>query len=166
MEKKLSSILIVLCVLSCSLTSAQSLPSVKLSDVSGKQVTTSSLIDHKTPFVVSLWLTTCKPCLKELEVLSDEACDWDAGFPLRIYAVSLDDSRSLQRAVAMSQGQGWEGIVPLFDSNGYLRRALNVSVVPQVFVYDKEGTQVYTHIGYHPGDESTLLSELRKAAGK
>ena len=145
---------------------AQQIPSVSLQDGAGRVVTTASLIDHKTPFVISIWMTTCKPCLKELDTLSEEFPDWDGRFPLRIYAVSMDDSRSLQRAVAMAQGRDWEGITALFDVNADLRRALNVSSVPQVFVYDKEGKLFYTHIGYRPGDEQELLNQVRKCYGK
>jgi len=50
--------------------------------------------------------------------------------------------------------------------NADLRRALNVSSVPQVFVYDKEGKLFYTHIGYRPGDEQELLNQVRKCYGK
>ena len=144
----------------------QQIPSVSLQDGAGRVVTTASLIDHKTPFVISIWMTTCKPCLKELDTLSEEFPDWDGSFLLRIYAVSMDDSRSLQRAVAMAQGRDWEGITALFDVNADLRRALNVSSVPQVFVYDKEGKLFYTHIGYRPGDEQELLNQVRKCYGK
>lgn len=146
--------------------SGQTIPSISLQDVSGKTVTTTSLVDHRTPFVVSIWMTTCKPCLKELDTLSEEMPDWDESFPLRIYAVSMDDARSQKRAVAMAQGRDWEGITPLFDVNADLRRALNVSSVPQVFVYDKDGKLFYTHIGYRPGDEQELLNQVRKCYGK
>ena len=146
--------------------SGQTIPSISLQDVSGKTVTTTSLVDHRTPFVVGIWMTTCKPCLKELDTLSEEMPDWDESFPLRIYAVSMDDARSQKRAVAMAQGRDWEGITPLFDVNADLRRALNVSSVPQVFVYDKDGKLFYTHIGYRPGDEQELLNQVRKCYGK
>lgn len=142
--------------------SAQRIPALDLQDSAGKKVQTTSLIDHKTPFVVSAWMTTCKPCLKELDTLSEEIPDWDESFPLRIYAVSMDDSRSLQRAVAMAAGRDWAGITPLFDVNADLRRALNIQSVPQVFVYDAEGNLFYTHIGYRPGDEQELLNQVRK----
>ena len=144
----------------------QQIPAVSLQDGSGKAVTTASLIDHETPFVVSIWMTTCKPCLKELDIIAEELPDWDASFPLRIYAVSMDDSRSIKRAVAMAKGRDWDGITALFDVNADLRRALNVSSVPQVFVYDKDGKLFYTHIGYRPGDEQELLNQVRKCYGK
>ena len=163
MKKLAVCLLLALCAL---VAFAQQIPAVSLQDGAGKAVTTSSLIDHKTPFVVSIWMTTCKPCLKELDTLAEEFPDWDASFPLRIYAVSMDDSRSQQRAVAMAQGRDWDGITALFDVNADLRRALNVSSVPQVFVYDKDGKLFWTHIGYRPGDEQELLSQVRKCAGK
>jgi len=153
-------------MLACLAAFGQQIPSVTLQDGAGKPVTTSSLVDHKTPFVVSIWMTTCKPCLKELDTLAEELPDWDVSFPLRIYAVSMDDSRSQKRAVAMAQGRDWEGITALFDVNADLRRALNVSAVPQVFVYDKEGNQYYTHIGYRPGDEQELLKQVKECFGK
>lgn len=142
---------------------AQTLPLVDLTDAAGSKVTTSSLVDGKTPFVISMWMTTCKPCLKELDATAEELLDWDGPAAPRIYAVSVDDSRSLQRAIAMSKGRDWEGLTPLFDTNGSLLRALNVSAVPQVFLYDKNGKLIYTHIGYRPGDELELLKKLKAA---
>lgn len=156
----------VLLLLSAWSAAAQRIPSVKVQDSAGKAVLTTSLVDHKTPFVISIWMTTCKPCLKELDTLAEEIPEWEESFPLRIYAVSLDDSRSLKRAVAMAQGRDWEGITPLFDVNADLRRALNVASVPQVFVYDKEGELYYTHIGYRPGDEQELLKQVKQCFAK
>lgn len=158
---KKSILLIALALLSLTRAAAQSIPAAELQDASGKKVTTASLIDHKTPFAISLWMTTCKPCLQELDATAEELIDWDGPKAPRIYAVSIDDSRSLQRAIALSQGRDWEGLTPLFDPNGALRRSLDVSAVPQVFIYNKEGDLVYTHIGYRPGDELETLRRLR-----
>ena len=164
MKKLVVSVLLALAALSAAF--AQQIPSVTLQDGAGKAVTTASLVDGKSPFVVSIWMTTCKPCLKELDTLAEGMPDWDASFPLRIYAVSMDDSRSMKRAVAMAQGRDWDGITALFDVNADLRRALNVVNVPQVFVYDKNGKLFWTHVGYRPGDEQELLSQVKKCAGK
>ena len=160
---------LVVCIFLCLaalVAYGQQIPSVTLQDGAGKPVTTASLADGKTPFVVSIWMTTCKPCLKELDTLAEELPDWDASFPLRIYAVSMDDSRSMKRAVAMAQGRDWDGITSLFDVNADLRRALNVVNEPQVFVYDKNGKLFWTHVGYRPGDEQELLSQVKKCAGQ
>ena len=152
----------LLMMLAVQVSQAQRIPSVDLQDGAGKKVRTHSLIDNKTPFVVTAWTTTCKHCLKELDALSEEIADWNGPSPLRIYAVSLDDSRSLHRAIAMASGRDWEGIVPLFDPKGDLKRALNIYSYPRVFVYDADGNLFYTHVGYLPGDEKELMSQIRE----
>ena len=142
---------------------AQNLPDVKLENLSGAAVQSSSLVDHETPFAITLWASWCKPCQKELDALSDIVPDWDGAFPLRIYAVCVDDARSVSRAKALLGSRDWP-VIPLFDVNSDLRRALNVSSIPHVFVFDKEGRQVYTHVGYVPGDEENLLAKVKESA--
>lgn len=142
---------------------AQALPDVQVQDPDGGRIQTGTLVDGKTPFVVTFWASWCKPCQKELDALSDACPDWDGGFPLRIYAVSVDDSRSLSRAKALFDSRDWP-CTPLYDPNSDFMRAMNVSSIPHVFVFDKNGKQVFTHVGYIPGDEETLLDEVRKAA--
>jgi thioredoxin-related protein len=38
---------------------------------------------------------------------------------------------------------------------------MNVSMVPHVFVFNKEGKQIYTHMGYKPGDEEELFKIIK-----
>ena len=142
---------------------AQNLPDVKLQDLSGAPVQSKSLADGGTPFVITFWASWCKPCQKELDALADIVPDWDGAFPLRIYAVCVDDARSVSRAKALLGSRDWP-VIPLFDSNSDLRRALNVSSIPHVFVFDKDGKQVYTHVGYVPGDEESLLDQVKGGA--
>ncbi len=142
--------------------SAQNLPDAKLVDASGKAVSTRSLADGKTPFAVTFWASWCKPCQKELAALTEIAPDWEGDFPLRIYAICVDDSRSLSRAKALAASSDWP-VTVLYDTNQELMRTLNISSIPHVFVYDKNGKQVFSHTGYLPGDEETLLQKLLEA---
>ncbi len=136
---------------------AQKIPAVNLQDKDGKTVTTESLINGKQPFAITFWASWCKFCIEELEALSDQAPDWKK--PLRIYAVCEDDSRSVSRAKAMAAGAGWPATI-LYDTNGDFGRALGVSSIPHVFVFDKNGNLAYSHLGYIPGDEDTLVEKL------
>lgn len=140
---------------------AQDLPSVKIQTLVGKSVETTAWIDNETPFIVSFWSTTCKPCLKELDTLSENFEDWNEETTFRVIAVSIDDSRSLARAKALATGRGWDMYDVFFDVNSELKRAMNVSLVPHVFVFDKNGKQVYTHVGYKPGDEEELFKIIK-----
>ena len=47
------------------------IPSVKVENTKGAQVNTSSLVNHKTPMIISFWATTCKPCIRELDAIRD-----------------------------------------------------------------------------------------------
>ncbi len=140
---------------------AQQLPDSKVQDKRGKAVSTAVWVDNETPFVVSFWSTTCKPCLKELDVLSENFDDWNEEVSFRVIAVSIDDSRSVARAKALAAGSGWDMFEVYYDVNSDFKRAMNVSMVPHVFVFDKNGKQVYTHTGYKPGDEMQLLEVLK-----
>ncbi len=140
---------------------AQDIPNVRIQTNEGKNVNTISWIDNETPFIVSFWSTTCKPCLKELDTLSENYDDWNEEKPFRVIAVSIDDSRSLARAKALASGRGWDMFDVFFDVNSEFRRLMNVSMVPHVFVFDKKGKQVYTHVGYKPGDEEELFKIIK-----
>lgn len=138
---------------------AQNIPDVKVEDAAGKAVSVQSMVDGKSPFVVSFWASWCKPCLKELAALEEVAPDWEGKYPLRIYAVSVDDSRSIAEAKAMAASADWP-VTVLFDTKQHLKQALKVSSVPHVFVFDKNGKQVWTHTGYIPGAEDELLQKV------
>lgn len=141
---------------------AQKLPDVKVEDASGKTVSTLSMIDGENPFIVTFWASWCKPCQMELAALEEAAPDWNGDFPLRIFAVSVDDSRSIADAKALAAASEWP-VTVLFDTKQRLSQAFGISSIPQVFVFDKNGNQVYTHVGYVPGSEIKLLKRLKKA---
>lgn len=141
---------------------AQSFPNVKIENQKGESFATESLVDNQTPFVVSFWSTTCKPCIKELDAISEALEEWSEEVEVRIVAVSIDDSRSVARARALATGRGWNDFVLLYDLNQEFKRALNVINTPQVFIFDKNGKQVFAHTGYTPGNEEELIEQLRK----
>ena len=68
------------------------IPSVKVENTKGAQVNTSSLINHKTPMIISFWATTCKPCIRELDAINEQLPDWLEEANFRVVAVSTDDS--------------------------------------------------------------------------
>lgn len=150
-------------ILSIGVSSAQQLiQNAKVENHSGESIETSSLVDGKTPFIVSFWSTTCKPCIKEIDALSENYVDWNEEKPFRVVVVSIDDSRSSARAKAFAKGRGWGDFTLLYDENQNFKRAMNVVSTPQVFVFDKQGKQVFAHTGYAPGNEDELFEVIKK----
>lgn len=89
--------------------------------------------------------------------------DWKEEADFRMIAVSIDDTRSKARAKSLASGRSWtENIIMLYDDNQEFKRAMNVVSTPQVFIFDKNGKQVFSHTGYNPGNEQDLIKEIKK----
>jgi len=152
--------LLIVFMLSCITLNAQNtLPSVVLKTVDGKTINTSEL-SKEGPIVISLWATWCVPCKNELDAISDVYDEWVDETGIKLYAVSVDDSRTVKRVKPLINGKGWEYEV-LLDTNHDLKRALGVSTVPVTLIV-KDNKIVYRHSGYTPGAEDELYEEIEK----
>ena len=140
--------------------SAQSLPDVKVENQEGKVISIQDLVDG-TPMIISFWSTTCKPCIMELNAINESLYEWLEEVDMKVVAVSVDDARTVSRARAMTQGQGWDDYVCVYDKNQDLKRAMNVSLTPHTFVVDGKGNIVASHSGYTPGSEQGLFEEIK-----
>ncbi len=146
---------------------AAQVPSVTVENAKGESFDTKALLDEGTPMIISFWSTSCKPCIRELDAVYDALPDWLEEADFRVVAVSTDDSRLLAKAKSFTQGRGWgDEFVLLFDKNQDFMRAMNVSVVPHVFVVDGSGKVVYSHTSYVPGNELELFDAIRKCSKK
>ena len=143
---------------------AQSIPDVTVENMKGVKVSAKTICLAGKPTVVSLWATWCKPCIRELDAVSEVLEDWREEVDFRYAAVSIDDARTVSSARSFVSARGWDGIDFFFDSNAELRRRLNVSSIPYVLIYDAEGKLVYSHMGFHSGVEEEIFSQLKKIA--
>lgn len=142
-------------------------PSVKVENSKGETFDTASLLDEGTPMIVSFWSTTCKPCIRELEAVYESLPDWLEEVDFRVVAVSTDDSRQLAKAKSFAEGRGWgTDFTLLFDKNQDFMRAMNVTVVPHVFVIDAKGKIVFSHTAYVQGGEVKLFEAVKKSVRK
>ena len=140
--------------------SAQTLPDVKVENQEGKVVSIREVVDG-TPMIISFWSTTCKPCIMELNAINNNLPDWLEEVDMKVVAVSVDDARTVSRARAMTQGQGWDDYTCVYDKNQDLKRAMNVSLTPHTFVVDGNGNIIASHSGYTPGSEQKLFEEIK-----
>lgn len=153
--------LLSVALLISALASAQ-VPSVTVENFKGESFDTSLLLEEGTPMIISFWSTSCKPCIRELDAIYDAMPDWLDEADFRVVAVSTDDSRLLAKAKSFAEGRGWgEDYTLLFDKNQDFMRAMNVSVVPHVFVVDGKGKIVYSHTSYVPGGEVELFEAIK-----
>lgn len=142
-------------------------PSVMVENSKGEPFDTKLILKEGKPAIISFWSTSCKPCIRELDAVYDALPDWKDEADFLVVAVSTDDSRLLAKARSFAEGRGWgEDYLLLFDKNQDFMRAMNVSVVPHVFVVDAAGKVVYSHTSYVPGNEVELFEAVKKASVK
>ena len=141
------------------------LPNVTIKNLQGKDVNIAKLSNNGKPFVITFWATWCGPCIKEHNALDEVYQDWKDETGVKIYSVSIDDSRSTAKVKPFVEGKGWEFEV-LLDVNKDLARAMNVNNPPYTFLFDGNGKLVYQHSGYFDGAENDLYEEILKTAGK
>ena len=156
--KRFSLLLIVLFAFS-GLNAQTSFPSLNLKTMDGKKINTSEL-SKDGPVVISLWATWCVPCKNELDAISDVYEDWQDETGIKLYAVSIDDSRTVKRVKPLVNGKDWDYEI-LLDTNNDLKRALGAATVPLTVIV-KNNKIVYKHSGYTPGAEDELYEEILK----
>ncbi len=137
------------------------LPAVELKDLSGKTINTSKITNDGKPIIISFWALWCKPCQKELSAISEVYADWVKETGVKLYAVSIDDSRSSSKVKPTAEGKGWDFDV-LLDVNSDFKRAMNVNMIPHTFILNGKGEIVWQHTSFADGGELELIKIVKK----
>jgi peroxiredoxin len=166
--KKISILLLVVSLIAFSAVSQSTekgrpIPSVAIKTLKGESFNTSSISNDGKPVVISFWATWCKPCIEELNNISEVYPEWQKETGVKIYAVSIDDARTMQRVGPFVNGKKWTYDF-LLDPNSDFKRTLNVNMPPHTFLVNGKGEIVWQHVGYVDGNEEELYEELKKVA--
>lgn len=141
------------------------LPAVTIKDMAGNTINTAEASNDGNPIVISFWATWCKPCKQELNTIAEEYEDWQDETGVKLIAVSVDDQKTTKMVEPYVNATGWEYDIWM-DVNGDFKRALGVNYVPHTFLLNGEGTIVYSHNNFVPGDEEELYDHILEAAEK
>ncbi|HEV2855894.1 MAG TPA: TlpA disulfide reductase family protein [Thermoanaerobaculia bacterium] len=127
-------------------------PEFTLKTLDGKTLTRDNLKGKVV--LLDFWATWCAPCRMALPELKDLR-EKNAGQPLVIVSVSVDESSKVVEEFARSNGmswpQAWDGDMRI--TGGVFR----VSDFPTYVVLDSEGRVAYRQHGWAPGRSAALL---------
>ncbi|WP_310992531.1 TlpA family protein disulfide reductase [Aequorivita marina] len=140
--------------------SQNELPKVDMKTLDGKAFNSQELSTDDNVIIVSLWATWCVPCLKELDAISEIYPDWQEETNVKLYAISIDDSRGVKRVKPLVNGKGWDYTI-LLDTNNDFKRAVGAATVPLTLLV-KNNQIVYRHSGYSPGAEYELYEKVKE----
>ena len=159
MKKVLFNLLSIFAI-SFTMLSQEVLPNINLKTLENETINLRTIGNDDNLTVVSLWATWCVPCKNELDAINDVYNDWQDELDVKLYAISIDDSRTVKRVKPLVNGKNWEFEI-LLDTNNDLKRALGAATVPLTLVI-KNGKIIFRHSGYSPGYEDELFEILQE----
>ncbi|WP_298892484.1 TlpA disulfide reductase family protein [uncultured Psychroserpens sp.] len=136
------------------------LPKMQIETLKGANINLEDISSNDQLVIVSLWATWCVPCKNELDAINDVYEDWVEETNVKLYAVSVDDSRTVKRVKPLVSGKGWEFDI-LLDTNSDLKRKLNAPTIPLTLLV-KNNKILYRHSGYTPGSEDELYEKIKE----
>lgn len=154
-------LLVLVCFLCYNAAFSQTtIPNITLNTLNGKSVKIQDEISKDKITILSFWASWCVPCINELDAISEVYDDWQEDFNMELIAISTDDARTQKRIRPMVNGKGWPYKI-LLDKNQELKRALNISTIPQIIIL-KDSKIIYIHSGYSPGVEDEFYEIIKE----
>ena len=136
------------------------LPTTKIRDIDGKQLSFNEAFEKGKVTMVSFWATWCIPCKQEIKNIKTKLPEWQKESDFNYMTVSIDDSRGTAMVKTYAKSQGWT--FPTYtDPNSDLKRSLNFQNVPFTIIVDQHGKVVYQHSGYEAGGEDELFERIK-----
>lgn len=141
------------------------IPSVIIKNIEGKNINTGTLKNNNKPFIISFFALWCKPCLRELNAISEVYEEWQKETGVKIFAISIDDGQNTDRVAPAVNGYGWNYEV-LLDNNKEFMRAMNVTLIPCIFIVDSNNKIVLRKSSYTDGSEQELIEKIKELLKK
>lgn len=128
----------------------------------GQKITGEELTNSEKPIVIIFWLSTCKPCIKELNEFKKIKDLAKLHKKATILVVSNDNASSYAAAKQVAKNNNWNYNL-YFDKKNKLRNNLlnRWYGVPQVMIIDTNGTIALHKLGYRKGREKIIAKKIR-----
>ena len=157
MKNLLRTLIVVLCI-STGLQAGK-VSDFTLKDLNNKRMSYTQLKGENLT-ILDFWATWCKPCIRAIPKLVQTYEKYkERG--VQVLGINVDSPRNAAKVKPVSRSLGITYPV-LLDMNNEVMTKLHVTVVPTLFIVDKNDEIIFIHRGYKPGDERIVEQELDK----
>ena len=147
-----------------SILSAQDrVPNLRLKMLNGKYAKLYDFLKDG-PMVIDFWATWCEPCKKQMRYL-DLFHNHFKELGFKVLTVNTDTPKSMSKVKPYVRTKGFEFNVAV-DPNSQIKKKMKIQQMPTTIIIDQDGTVVYRHKGYVPGDEVGILKAITKLLDK
>lgn len=131
--------------------------SVKLVELSGREIDLASYYRGNKPIVLNFWATWCGPCIQEIP----EFISYQKNHPdVSVVGISLDEGKTLSALSAFVRRRNINYDI-VHDSFGAAARGFGVRTLPTTYVLSPDGTIRQVKVGVV--SESTLDRMVQSA---
>ncbi len=160
--RKLTIVFICTFLLSVIGNAQNEIPNLKLKDLNGNLKNTVEVFKEEHPKLIVFWASWCNHTKSGLNSISDDYLDdWVSDYNLKVVAITVDDSKTIDRAKTIANSSAWSFEV-LMDPNGDFRRAMGVANAPYIILLDSQNKIVWQQSTFLSGDEETIEEEIKK----
>ena len=147
-----------------SILSAQDrVPNLRLKMLNGKYAKLYDFLKDG-PMIIDFWATWCEPCKKQMRYL-DLFQNHFKEVGLEVLTVNTDTPKSMSKVKPYVRTKGFEFNVAV-DPNSQIKKKMKIQQMPTTIIIDQDGTVVYRHKGYVPGDEVGILKAITELLDK
>jgi len=147
-----------------SILSAQDrVPNLRLKMLNGKYAKLYDFLKDG-PMIIDFWATWCEPCKKQMRYL-DLFHNHFKELGFKVLTVNTDTPKSMSKVKPYVRTKGFEFNVAV-DPNSQIKKKMKIQQMPTTIIVDQDGTVVYRHKGYVPGDEVGILKAITELLDK